>query len=435
MSGEQTDLATTQPDPTALVAIERAGFTTTAGFALLQRGAQLLATSTLLPDTYYGNLANCAIVLELAQRLQASPVMVAQNLYIVHGRPGWSSQFLIASVNQCGRFSALQFEWSGAAGSDEWSCRAWAKELRTESIVRGPWVTIAMAKAEGWFNKQGSKWKTIPELMLMYRAATFFARTHAPELTMGLPTREEVQDTIDVEAVDTETGEILGRKPTLVKMPQRRPAAATDTQPQTTTTSEPASDAAAPSSQSPSSAGHGPADPAPPTTPTQSDGGPAPDQQQAPAVPPAPAASAPAPAQTEPAKQAKGNGTSNSLPKPLQWVKGQAYRVLRVWQPNPQKNAHLVETSGGLALVYSKTAIAALENATKGNASVQLQCSASNWEPAPWRIDSVTLDLAATAKGAAGPKPIAPAAPVRASDINFGEGFTRREREPGEDDQ
>jgi hypothetical protein len=51
-----------------------------------------------------------------------------------------------------------------------------------------------MAKAEGWYNKAGSKWKTMPELMLMYRAAAFFARLYTPDLTMGFKTAEENLD-------------------------------------------------------------------------------------------------------------------------------------------------------------------------------------------------------------------------------------------------
>ena len=53
---------------------------------------------------------------------------------------------------------------------------------------------IDMAKAEGWLGKNGSKWKTMPQLMLRYRAASFFSSLNCPELTMGLYTKEEMQD-------------------------------------------------------------------------------------------------------------------------------------------------------------------------------------------------------------------------------------------------
>jgi hypothetical protein len=51
-----------------------------------------------------------------------------------------------------------------------------------------------MAKAEGWLTKTGSKWITMPELMLKYRAAAFFGRLYAPEVLMGMQTTEEIVD-------------------------------------------------------------------------------------------------------------------------------------------------------------------------------------------------------------------------------------------------
>ena len=196
-----------QPREAAMPAV-RAGFSDLAGFELAQRAAKALAASSLVPQNYQGNLADCIVALELAQRIGASPLMVMQNLYIVHGRPAWSSQFLIAAVNQCGRYTALQYEWTGERDKDSWTCRAYAKDKATGERVQGPAVSIAMAKREGWYEKKGSKWQTIPELMLMYRAATFFARTNAPELTMGLTTQEEAGEIIDVMPERTTTEDL-----------------------------------------------------------------------------------------------------------------------------------------------------------------------------------------------------------------------------------
>lgn len=163
-------------------------------FRQTQEMAGFLAASSIVPSTYQKNVPNCVIALEMAFRLQADPLMIMQNLYIVHGKPAFSSQFLIASINSCGRFTALQYEFTGETGQDGWSCRAYAKELATGETVYGPSVSIAMAKAEGWYSKNGSKWQTMPELMLTYRAATFFVRTKAPEISMGMHTVEEEKD-------------------------------------------------------------------------------------------------------------------------------------------------------------------------------------------------------------------------------------------------
>lgn len=174
--------------------VVRVGFDTLEGFRALQRIGQAFASSSLVPEAYQKNVANCVIAIEMAARMGASPLMVMQNLYLVHGRPSWSSQFLIASFNNCGRFSAIKYRWSGEKGKPTWGCTAWAREKETGEIVEGPEVSIAMAKLEGWVDKKGSKWQTIPQLMLTYRAATFLVRTTAPELTMGLRTADEQED-------------------------------------------------------------------------------------------------------------------------------------------------------------------------------------------------------------------------------------------------
>ena len=161
-------------------------------FEHIQRVAKMFASSDLIPTTFKGNIANCTIALEMAHRMGANPMAVMQNLYIVHGRPGWSAQFIIACLAQCGKFSPLRFRVIGEGDSK--TCTAWAKEIDTGETLEGPPVSIAMAKAEGWFGKNGSKWQTMPDLMLRYRAATFFGRLYAPDLLMGMQTAEELSD-------------------------------------------------------------------------------------------------------------------------------------------------------------------------------------------------------------------------------------------------
>lgn len=166
------------------------GFNSNNSWELAQRIGKAFAASSLVPAQYQNNLANCIVALEMANRMGASPLMVMQNLYIVHGNPGWSSKYLIACFNQSGKYSALRYEWNAKRDG----CRAWANEKATGERLVGPEVTIEMAKLEGWSTKSGSKWKTMPELMLMYRAAAFMIRTYAPEISMGLRTDDELID-------------------------------------------------------------------------------------------------------------------------------------------------------------------------------------------------------------------------------------------------
>jgi len=191
-----TTAVQTTSEPTAVA--DFSAFGSIQHFESAQRMAKALYSSTIVPETYRGEgkLGDCIIALEIANRIGATVLAVMQNLYIVHGRPAWSSQFLISCVNASRKFSPLRYKMTGTKGQDDWGCIAWATDKSGE-ILESPEVTIKIAKEEGWFNRNGSKWKTMPELMLRYRAATFFTRLYAPEITMGIKTEDEV---IDIES-------------------------------------------------------------------------------------------------------------------------------------------------------------------------------------------------------------------------------------------
>lgn len=189
MTTQSTELVATTPASNILSV-----FGNGESFDLAQRMAKALTTSSLVPTEYQNNLGNALIALELSGRVNASPLMVMQNLDIIHGRPSWRAQFVIASINTCGRFSPLRFRFEGTEGKDDWGCRACAIEKASGEELQGPLVTIKIAKDEGWYSRKGSKWQTMPELMLRYRSATFFGRLYSPELLMGIPTSDEVID-------------------------------------------------------------------------------------------------------------------------------------------------------------------------------------------------------------------------------------------------
>lgn len=180
------------------------GFNTELGFALLEKQANIFAQSTIVPQTFQKNIANCMIALEMAARMKASPLMVMQNLYIVYGIPSWSSKFLIATINTCGRYSSLDYE---AVGEDPrepgYRLRAYAIERETGRQLNGEWIDWPLVKEEGWDKPKKnkttgvetlSKWATMPGQMFRYRAAAFWQRAYCPEIAMGLLTAEEAHD-------------------------------------------------------------------------------------------------------------------------------------------------------------------------------------------------------------------------------------------------
>lgn len=197
-------------------------------FEVLQRMGQMYSTSTIVPETYRGNIGNCIIALDIAMRMKLNPLMCMQNLYVVQGNPAWSAKFLIATINMSGRYSSLRYrkrslgkvgkityndlEWNEQArrkvqvakefdGSDieDVECVAYATELSTGEVLESDPVTISLAIREGWYTKSGSKWVTMPQLMLTYRAAAFWQRAYCPEISMGFMTAEEAEDIEDVE--------------------------------------------------------------------------------------------------------------------------------------------------------------------------------------------------------------------------------------------
>ena len=158
-------------------------------FELNQRMAIMYSKSSLVPDHFKNNPSNCMIALNMAERTNTDTLMVMQNLFIIKGNPAWSSQFLIACFNACGKFSTIHYELNEA----KTTCFATCTELKTNKKICGTPVSLAMAKAEGWSTKSGSKWLNMPELMLRYRAAAFLIRQTAPEITMGYSHTKEEQ--------------------------------------------------------------------------------------------------------------------------------------------------------------------------------------------------------------------------------------------------
>jgi len=188
---DSTALTTTQPSGSVFSGIQ--------AFEDAQRIAKALASSTLIPPQFQGQqgFANCLVALEIAGRMGISPFLAMQHLHVIHGRPSWSSSFIIAMVNGCGRFSR-----------DSLACYAVAKDLASGQELNGPTITMAMAKKEGWATKQGSKWLTMPELMIRYRAAAFWGRLYASDMLLGMQSQEEVVDVEPVTVTETSVADL-----------------------------------------------------------------------------------------------------------------------------------------------------------------------------------------------------------------------------------
>ena len=235
MSEEITTLGKAQTDAPREERVV-AGFETMQGFELLQRQGKMLSQCSMLPANFKNNIPDCAIALEMSARMgyAVSPLLILQSIVTVHGKPTFEAKFVIGLLkSRCG-YRRFDYEMSGKVGDagevrrtprigrdgkpvldkngnpifdneiirDGRTCLAYAID-RDGNRIEGVPISMAMAKVEGWYDKNGSKWQTMPELMLRYRAATFFKNIHCPEITMGFRTSDEAID-IDpeVEIID-----------------------------------------------------------------------------------------------------------------------------------------------------------------------------------------------------------------------------------------
>lgn len=192
---------------------------TVEGCMALQRMGEIFASSTVVPSAYQGNVSNCIVALDIASRMQLSPMTVFQNMYIIQGKPSWASPFIIALFNKFAtNFGPMQFEFFGQPGTSSRGCVAYAVQKNTGMRVNGPEVTLGMASAERW----GPKWRTMPELMLRYRAAAFFVRTTCPEILFGLYAQEEQEDIIAANSNGRQQ-QYFPAAEAVVQVPQPRP--------------------------------------------------------------------------------------------------------------------------------------------------------------------------------------------------------------------
>lgn len=169
-------------------------FTNAENFKELFDIGKMFASSTLVPQAYQGKAMDCAIAVDMANRMGVNPMMVMQNLYVVRGKPSWSGQACMSLINGSGKYKNVKHVYTGEKNTDSWGCYVEALRIEDDTLVKGTEVTIKMAKAEDWYNKNGSKWKTMPELMLAYRASAFFARVHIPNALMGMHVEGEAED-------------------------------------------------------------------------------------------------------------------------------------------------------------------------------------------------------------------------------------------------
>lgn len=163
-------------------------------FEHMARVGKMMAVSPLFPDHLRkGNkesaIANGVLVMNMALRLNEDPLTVAQNIYFVSGKPGWSASYMIAKANQFGVFKD-PIDWRITGAGDDLTVTAQAELAATGKKVHAT-CTMAMAKRESW--TKNTKYQSMPEQMLRYRSATFLIRLYCPQVMVGVPSQIEIE--------------------------------------------------------------------------------------------------------------------------------------------------------------------------------------------------------------------------------------------------
>lgn len=153
--------------------------------------AKTISQSALIPPHLRGQVPDILLALYMARTMNENPIIVLQSIHVISGRAGWSAQYLIARANGSGRFRG-PIRWREEGEGDKLSVTAYATLAETGDDIEYT-VDMAMAKAEGWTNRN-PKYRTMPKLMLRYRSATLLVRLFCPDVLMGLHERYELID-------------------------------------------------------------------------------------------------------------------------------------------------------------------------------------------------------------------------------------------------
>lgn len=175
-------------------------------WTMIQRMAQAFAKSDLVPEAMRDNHGNCIVALLLAEQMNENPLMVMQNIFFVHGRAGWITQYMISRANNSGKFRGpLRWEVKGEGDGLSVTCFADLRDVENDARVEVS-VDLRTAIESGWTtytNKAGkivihARWATtaMQTQMLRWRSASWLIRLYAPEVMFGMPTADELEDTM-----------------------------------------------------------------------------------------------------------------------------------------------------------------------------------------------------------------------------------------------
>jgi hypothetical protein len=164
--------------------------------------AEMMASSTMVPQEYRGKPANILLALQLGAELGLSPLQAVQSIATVNGRPSVYGDAALALVRASPVCDDIIETFDGTGEDAVAICTA---KRRGKAPVVGRFSVRDAKRAHLW-GKQGP-WSQYPRRMMQMRARSFALRDAFPDVLRGLIVSEEAHDypreAIDVTPRDT----------------------------------------------------------------------------------------------------------------------------------------------------------------------------------------------------------------------------------------
>lgn len=151
--------------------------------------AEMLANSTMIPQSYRGKPGDVLVAVQMGAELGLAPLQALQNIASINGRPSvWGDAALALVQGHPGYVSHR--EWVEGEGMDRAGYCAITRRGSPEHVQR---FSTADAKKAGLLGKAGP-WTQYTDRMLVLRARGFALRDKFSDALRGVITAEEAQD-------------------------------------------------------------------------------------------------------------------------------------------------------------------------------------------------------------------------------------------------
>lgn len=187
--------------------------------------AKLMAAGNFVPPHLRGRAGDCLAVVMQATRWAMDPFAVANKTYFVNDRMAYESQLVNAVINSANVLDGrLHPVWSGSGNE--------LAVTVTGKLKDDPEPKSRRVEIKSITTRNSPLWKQDPDQQLAYFAMRAWVRLHAPEVLLGVYTKDEIEsvsepkaqslplsaamltaqasgDNAKIDTIDGETGEVI----------------------------------------------------------------------------------------------------------------------------------------------------------------------------------------------------------------------------------